>query len=581
MDRWIDCRTRVENVPLSRRFVLSGPGSRISQNMMNTPSRNSAKAGGTVHEDRVAKLVERAQRGEQAALDQLVSEHLPLVYNIVGRALAGHPDTDDVVQETLLRVVDGLGGLREPASFRSWTVAIAMNQIRRRHRSAQPLAGLEDSYPLSDPGADFADLTIVRLGLSEQRREVVEATRWLDQDDRELLALWWLEAAGELSRTDLAAALELSPEHASVRVQRMKGQLETARVVVRALAGRPLCPTLAMLTSDWNGVPSALWRKRVARHARECATCSQQWENLVPAEGLLAGLALVPLPSGYGPTGPFSPVRSASPHGPIPRRSGAGGHHRARPRWRIPHTVLAAGVAAAATVGVVAYALPPAHRSVAAGLSSSQAQAIAASGSASSPAVAPTSAAASPSATPSSAKPTPAPRRSTPKAAASTTAARSTPTATASHSSSSGSNVSSAVQQVLALINSARAGQGLAALTLTSGLDASAAKHDSTMADGCGLSHQCPGEAALGQRETDQGVDWTSAGENIGEGGPVSATSSAEASMAVGLTQSMLDEKPPNDGHRANILSTSFTHIGIAVIRDSSGTVWLTQDFSN
>jgi len=51
--------------------------------------------------------------------------------------------------------------------------------------------------------------------------------------------------------------------------------------------------------------------------------------------------------------------------------------------------------------------------------------------------------------------------------------------------------------------------------------------------------------------------------------------------MAVSLTQAMLNEKPPDDGHRKNILSSSFTHIGIAVFRDSSGTVWLTQDFSN
>ena len=29
-----------------------------------------------------------------------------------------------------------------------------------------------------------------------------------------------------------------------------------------------------------------------------------------------------------------------------------------------------------------------------------------------------------------------------------------------------------------------------------------------------------------------------------------------------------------------NIMSTAFTHIGIAVFRDCSGTVWLTQDFS-
>ena len=51
--------------------------------------------------------------------------------------------------------------------------------------------------------------------------------------------------------------------------------------------------------------------------------------------------------------------------------------------------------------------------------------------------------------------------------------------------------------------------------------------------------------------------------------------------MAVGLTQSMLDEKPPDDGHRLNILSSAFTHAGISVYRDSSGTVWMTQDFSN
>ena len=138
-----------------------------------------------------------------------------------------------------------------------------------------------------------------------------------------------------------------------------------------------------------------------------------------------------------------------------------------------------------------------------------------------------------------------------------------------------------AAAQVLALINSARATAGLPALTITSGLETSSSQHNLLMAGGCGLSHQCPGEAAIGDRETAAGVSWTACGENIGEGGPVAATDSAIAQMAVGLTQSMLDEKPPDDGHRLNILSSTYTHIGIAVYRDSSGTVWLTQDFSN
>ena len=138
-----------------------------------------------------------------------------------------------------------------------------------------------------------------------------------------------------------------------------------------------------------------------------------------------------------------------------------------------------------------------------------------------------------------------------------------------------------AAAQVLALINQARATAGLPALTVTSGLEASSAAHNMRMASGCGLSHQCPGEASLGARETAAGVIWTAAGENIGEGGPVAGTGTAIAQLAVSLTQSMLNEQPPDDGHRMNILSSTFSHIGIAVYRGSSGTVWLTQDFSN
>jgi len=154
-----------------------------------------------------------------------------------------------------------------------------------------------------------------------------------------------------------------------------------------------------------------------------------------------------------------------------------------------------------------------------------------------------------------------------------------TPAASASPSATQGGT--SAAAQVLALINQARSAAGLPALTITAGLETSSSQHNLRMADGCGLSHQCPGEPPIGERESAAGVDWTAAGENIGEGGPVAGTAAAIAQMAVGLTQSMLNEQPPDDGHRLNILSSSFTHIGIAVEQDSSGTVWLTQDFSN
>ena len=202
------------------------------------------------------------------------------------------------------------------------------------------------------------------------------------------------------------------------------------------------------------------------------------------------------------------------------------------------------------------------------------------------PSPSPAASAASPSATSPASTASPSP---SPSAAPSRPARKHHPRRTLAPASPSPSPAATTAQpsqqtaadQVLALINQARAQAGLPAYSFLAGLNSSAAAHNARMAGGCGLSHQCPGEPALGTRETDAGVTWTAAGENIGEGGPVSDTSAAIAQMAVTLTQDMLNEKPPDDGHRLNILSSTFTSIGIAVTIDSSGTVWMTQDFAN
>jgi RNA polymerase sigma factor (sigma-70 family) len=530
-------------------------------------------------------LVEAARSGDPRALDELVAEFLPLVYSVVGRALARHADVDDVVQDTMLHVVGGLGGLRDPRRFRSWLVAVTMNQIREHHRSQRAAPAPEPAMltaERADPGADFVEVTLTRLGLSGQRREVAWAATWLDPEDRHLLSLWWLEAAGRLTRTDLAAALHLNAHHVTVRVGRMKGRLETARLVVRALAAAPRCPELAELASPWPGEPTALWRKRFSRHIRECRECPDATNDLIPAERLLGGMGLLTLPAGYTTyilTGVHRSARIA-PHRRAPGHR-ASSHRAGRPTGHLaghlaakPVVVGIAAIAAVTGTGLAAvYAIaprPPAATIPTLGSTPASASPVSTSDAARATAPAP--------ATSSQHPVTKAPTGTHPPA---TTTAHSTKAPAPPTPPPAAHGAQSPAQQVLALINQARTQAGLPAYTLTSGLNTSATKHNQTMADGCGLSHQCPGEPPLGTRETDAGVDWTAAGENIGEGGGVAGTNAAIAQSAVGLTQDMLDEQPPNDGHRLNILSSTYTHIGIAVYRDSSGTVWMTQDFSN
>ncbi|MEY9907268.1 RNA polymerase sigma factor (sigma-70 family) [Catenulispora sp. MAP12-49] len=252
-------------------------------------------------------LVAAARDGDGAALDALVTGCLPVVSMVIGRALAYQFDAEDAVQETMLHLLRGLPKLREPAAFHSWLMAIATNQIRKHHRPPVPQPP-EAFEGLADPGSDVADLVIWELGLARQRRQIAEATRWLDDGDQELLSLWWLTEAGQLSRTRVVTALGLTTHAMSMRVSRMKAKLDNARHVVRALSAAPPCHTLAGVTANWPGRPSPLWRKRIWRHVRDCDHCLRWVEELVPTERLLA-IASTALP----------PSRPEPPPGSYPR----------------------------------------------------------------------------------------------------------------------------------------------------------------------------------------------------------------------------------------------------------------------
>ncbi|MEU8659426.1 RNA polymerase sigma factor, partial [Actinoplanes philippinensis] len=248
----------------------------------------------------LATTVTAAQHGDRRALTELVSTYLPLIRNVVGRAVDDSADVDDIVQDTMVRAVRDLSTLRSPGSFPTWLTSIAVRQVGTYRTRQESRAGrttvLEDAIGRPDPGGDPEGAGLLRAELSAQRREVARAGRWLDADDRILLSLWWQEVAGIMNRAEIAAALDLSVAHTGVRIQRMREQLDTARTLVTALGGD--CPELAGLTAGWDGRPDRVWRKRLARHVRACPVCAPAAQRHLPIERLLASLPALAVPAG-------------------------------------------------------------------------------------------------------------------------------------------------------------------------------------------------------------------------------------------------------------------------------------------
>lgn len=125
-------------------------------------------------------------------------------------------------------------------------------------------------------------------------------------------------------------------------------------------------------------------------------------------------------------------------------------------------------------------------------------------------------------------------------------------------------SVAAAEQQAVSLMNADRRSQGLPALKVDSKLTILGEKYAQDMVNRHYFSHTNPEGQSPFDRMKAAGISYTSAGENIAINQSVPAAETAFMNSS---------------GHRANILNSSYTNVGIGVAYDSSGDVYVVQEF--
>lgn len=118
---------------------------------------------------------------------------------------------------------------------------------------------------------------------------------------------------------------------------------------------------------------------------------------------------------------------------------------------------------------------------------------------------------------------------------------------------------------MVTLVNQYRAQNGLSALTVSSALTNMARVKSQDMIDNHYFSHQSPTYGSPFDMMTQFGIRYTAAGENIAYG-----QRDANAVMDAWMNSS---------GHRANILNSAYTQIGVGAAKDANGTIYWTQEF--
>lgn len=166
-------------------------------------------------------LVRRLRDGEEAAFGVLVTRHTPGMLRVARTFVSTPAVAEEVVQETWLGVLRGLGGFEGRSSLRTWIYRILTNRAQTRGT-------------VEDRTVPFATLASRDL---EREYSAVDPERFLPADDD----LWPHHWATPPRRW------EASPEAAL-------SHGETLRVVEEAITGLPVAQRAVITMRDLEGL---------------------------------------------------------------------------------------------------------------------------------------------------------------------------------------------------------------------------------------------------------------------------------------------------------------------------------------
>lgn len=160
-----------------------------------------------------AALVRRARWGDQRAFETLYDRHAGAIHALAYRLTADRGAAEDITQDTFLRMVQFIGGLRGDRPLRPWLKRVAANAAIDRLRRDRLLTGVLDDERLRDPATSF-----------ETAPDAAALLRRLPADVRTLV---WLHTVEGWTHAELAKRFGRSESWSKSIVSRALQQLRS------------------------------------------------------------------------------------------------------------------------------------------------------------------------------------------------------------------------------------------------------------------------------------------------------------------------------------------------------------------
>ncbi|MFH1784016.1 MAG: sigma-70 family RNA polymerase sigma factor [bacterium] len=177
-------------------------------------------------------LVEKAQKGDHAAFEELVKRYERKIYNLAYKIMGNAEDASDVLQETFITAFRKLSTFRRESNFSTWVYRVAVNVCLMKKRKEKKMKTVSLDVPIlykdkdeikRELSDDWAKNPLATLENKELKETLNEAIKSLPEEYRTVFTLKGVEG---LSNNEIAKILKIS-------LPAVKSRLHRARLFLR------------------------------------------------------------------------------------------------------------------------------------------------------------------------------------------------------------------------------------------------------------------------------------------------------------------------------------------------------------
>jgi len=259
------------------------------------------------------QLVQQAQLGDEECLNRLAEAVRVHLQSYVYRYTLADDLTDDIVQDSILKMFERLGELREADKFWPWLHKIALNKIRLDHRSKQRHKTVSAPHEIPDHYNKESQEAIVGMVYREMRDAVFAAMRELKPAHRTIINM---RCYDQMPYSEIAKVMECSEFAAQKRFYRAKKTLKKklarhglgrgSLLMSLVLFGKLTAPSKAAATSI--SITSATVKVGTAASAAAIVAGKTAILSIITAGALTVGTIVAT----SGPEGGGDPVKDTA-----------------------------------------------------------------------------------------------------------------------------------------------------------------------------------------------------------------------------------------------------------------------------